>query len=77
LQKNITPSQLALAWLLAQGNDIVPIPGSRQQKNLSENVAATEITLTDSELQLIEAVIPKGIAVGTRYPEPLMQKLNF
>jgi aryl-alcohol dehydrogenase-like predicted oxidoreductase len=77
LQKNITPSQLALAWLLAQGNDIVPIPGSRQQKNLSENVAATEITLTDSELQLIEAVIPKGIAVGTRYPEPLMQKLNL
>jgi aryl-alcohol dehydrogenase-like predicted oxidoreductase len=75
--KDITPSQLALAWLLAQGDDIVPIPGSRQQKNLLENVAATEITLTNSELQQIEAVIPKGIAVGTRYPEPLMQKLNL
>jgi aryl-alcohol dehydrogenase-like predicted oxidoreductase len=76
-QKNVTPSQLALAWLLAQGNDIVPIPGSRQRKNLEENVAAIEITLTNSELQQIEAVIPKGIAVGTRYPEPLMQKLNL
>jgi aryl-alcohol dehydrogenase-like predicted oxidoreductase len=68
---------LALAWLLAQGEDIVPIPGSRQQKNLEQNVAATKITLTDSELQQIQAVIPKAIAVGTRYPEPLMQKVNL
>ena len=69
LQKNVTPSQLALAWLLAQGDDIVPIPGTRRRKYLEENIAATDITLTTEELKQIEAVAPKGFVAGDRYPE--------
>lgn len=75
-KKNVTPSQLALAWLLAQGKDIVPIPGTRRQKNLEENVGATEITLTADELQQIEAVAPKGVASGDRYPAAQMTAVN-
>jgi aryl-alcohol dehydrogenase-like predicted oxidoreductase len=74
--KNVTPSQLALAWVLAQGDDIVPIPGTRRQKNLEENVAATDITLTADELQQIEAVAPKGFTSGDRYPTAHMSSLN-
>ncbi|WP_019502077.1 aldo/keto reductase [Pseudanabaena sp. PCC 6802] len=74
--KNVTPSQLALAWVLAQGDDIVPIPGTRRQKNLEENVAATDIALTDDELQQIEAVAPKGFTSGDRYPTASMSLLN-
>jgi aryl-alcohol dehydrogenase-like predicted oxidoreductase len=66
-KKGATPSQLALAWLLAQGDDIVPIPGTKRRKYLEENVGATEITLTPDELKQIEAVAPKGIAAGDRY----------
>lgn len=66
LQKNVTPSQLALAWLLAQGDDIVPIPRTRRRKYLEENIAATDITLTTSELKQIEAVAPKGFVAGDR-----------
>ena len=69
LQKNVTSSQLALAWLLAQGDDIVPIPGTRRRKYLEENIAATDITLTTEELKQIEAVAPKGFVAGDRYPE--------
>jgi aryl-alcohol dehydrogenase-like predicted oxidoreductase len=65
--KGVTPSQLALAWLLAQGDDIVPIPGTKRRKYLEENVGATEITLTPDELKQIEAVAPKGAAAGDRY----------
>jgi len=65
--KGVTPSQLALAWLLAQGDDIVPIPGTKRRKYLEENVGATEITLTPDELNQIEAVAPKGVAAGDRY----------
>ncbi|NJL20597.1 MAG: aldo/keto reductase [Leptolyngbyaceae cyanobacterium SM1_3_5] len=75
-EKGTTPSQLALAWLLAQGNDIVPIPGTKQRRYLEENIAATEIVLTDEELSRIEAIAPKGIAVGSRYAEPQMKALN-
>jgi aryl-alcohol dehydrogenase-like predicted oxidoreductase len=75
-KKNVTPSQLALAWLLAQGDDIVPIPGTRRQKNLEENIGATEITLTADELQQIEAVAPKGFTSGDRYPKTSMSTLN-
>jgi aryl-alcohol dehydrogenase-like predicted oxidoreductase len=63
-EKGATPSQLALAWLLAQGEDIVPIPGTKQRKYLEENVAATDIHLTADDLNRIEAVAPKGIAAG-------------
>ncbi|MEO0843935.1 MAG: aldo/keto reductase [Cyanobacteria bacterium J06643_5] len=76
-QKNVTPSQLALAWLLAQGDDIIPIPGTRRRKYLEENIAATDLTLTTEELQQIEAVAPKGFVVGDRYPEEHMKALNL
>ena len=75
-EKGTTPSQLALAWLLAQGDDIVPIPGTKRRHYLEENIAATEIVLTDEELSRIEAVAPKGIAAGTRYAEAHMKALN-
>ncbi|MBW4633822.1 MAG: aldo/keto reductase [Iphinoe sp. HA4291-MV1] len=75
-EKGVTPSQLALAWLLAQGDDIVPIPGTKRRSYLEENIAATEITLTAQELSRIEAVAPKGIAVGSRYAQQQMKALN-
>ncbi|MEH2108177.1 aldo/keto reductase [Nostoc sp.] len=68
-QKGVTASQLALAWLFAQGEDIVPIPGTKRRTYLEENVAATEITLTEEELNRLEAVAPKGVAAGERYPD--------
>jgi aryl-alcohol dehydrogenase-like predicted oxidoreductase len=67
--KGITPSQLALAWLLAQGDDIVPIPGTKRRTYLEENIAAVGIKLTADELQQIETVAPKGVAAGDRYPD--------
>jgi aryl-alcohol dehydrogenase-like predicted oxidoreductase len=67
--KGVTPSQLVLAWLLAQGEDIVPIPGTKRRTYLAENVAAVEIVLTPAELKQIEIVAPKGIAAGDRYPD--------
>lgn len=75
-QKLCTPAQLALAWLLAKGEDIIPIPGMKRQARLNENVGAVEIALTAEELQQIEAVVPIGSAAGTRYPEALMHSVN-
>jgi aryl-alcohol dehydrogenase-like predicted oxidoreductase len=66
-EKGVTPAQLAIAWVLARGNDIVPIPGSRSISHLEENIAAAEITLTAAELARIDEVAPKGIAAGDRY----------
>ena len=68
-EKGVAASQLALAWLLHQGEDIVPIPGTKRRKYLEENVAAVEITLTDEELKRIDEVAPKGAASGERYPD--------
>jgi aryl-alcohol dehydrogenase-like predicted oxidoreductase len=68
-EKGATPSQLALAWLLAQGDDIVPIPGTKRRQYLEENVGATEITLTTDDLQRIDSVAPKGVAAGDRYAD--------
>jgi aryl-alcohol dehydrogenase-like predicted oxidoreductase len=68
-QKGVTPGQLAIAWLLAQGDDIVPIPGTKRRNYLEENVAAVDITLTQEDLDRIEEVAPKGIALGDRYPD--------
>jgi len=68
-EKGCTPGQLALAWVLAQGEDIVPIPGTTRVKNLEQNVAALEVELTVDELRDLEAVFPKGAAAGDRYPD--------
>ncbi|MCC5650159.1 aldo/keto reductase [Nostoc sp. XA013] len=68
-EKGVTSSQLALAWLLAQGEDIVPIPGTKRRTYLEENVAAPEINLTEQELNRLEAVAPKNVAAGERYPD--------
>ena len=68
-EKGVTASQLALAWVLAQGDDIVPIFGTKRRKYLAENLAAAEVTLTAADLARIEEVAPKGAAAGERYPE--------
>lgn len=75
-EKGVTPAQLALAWVAAQGEDIVPIPGTTKVANLEQNVGATEIELTAAELARIEEVAPKGAAVGLRYPEQSMRLVN-
>ncbi|WP_276495968.1 aldo/keto reductase [Pontibacter litorisediminis] len=75
-QKGCTPSQLALAWLLAQGEDLVPIPGTKRRKYLEENVGALDVALTPDELRQIEAVAPKGVAAGGRYREEQMSNVN-
>ena len=72
----ITASQLALAWLLAQGDDIVPIPGTKHVRYLEENVAAARVRLAPEVLEQINHVAPKGIAAGARYPESGMQTVN-
>jgi aryl-alcohol dehydrogenase-like predicted oxidoreductase len=68
-EKGVTPAQLALAWLLAQGDNIVPIPGTKHRKYLAENVAAVDIELSQAELDRIDAVAPQGVAAGNRYPD--------
>jgi aryl-alcohol dehydrogenase-like predicted oxidoreductase len=75
-RKNCEPSQLALAWVLAQGKDIVPIPGTKRRNYLEENVAAAEIELTPEDLKSLQTVAPVGIASGLRYPEHLMGVLG-
>ena len=74
--KGCTPAQLALAWVLGQGFDVVPIPGTRKRNRLDENVGALEVTLSDAELDEINEVIPKDLVVGTRYPEDAMKLVN-
>ncbi len=75
-RKKCTPAQLALAWLLAQGEDVVPIPGTKQRRYLEENMRALEIELTRSDLEEIEEVAPKGAAAGERYHEAGMRTVN-
>ncbi|MDX1639192.1 MAG: aldo/keto reductase [Balneolaceae bacterium] len=76
-EKGCTPAQLALAWLLAQGDDIVPIPGTKHQKYVEENAAAAEIDLTENELRKIDEIAPKGVAAGLRYPEQSMKSIEW
>jgi len=66
-EKNCTPAQLALAWVLHQGEDLVPIPGTRRIERLEENVAATQIALSADDLATIEAALPASEVVGERY----------
>ncbi len=74
--KACTPAQLALAWLLSRGNDIVPIPGTKQRTRLEENVRALDIRLTSDELKRIDAVAPIGAAAGGRYTDAGMRAVN-
>jgi aryl-alcohol dehydrogenase-like predicted oxidoreductase len=75
-EKGCTPAQLALAWVLAQGDDLVPIPGTKRRRHLDENVAALEVKLTPGDLARIDRVVPPGVAAGTRYAAPQMQHLG-
>jgi aryl-alcohol dehydrogenase-like predicted oxidoreductase len=75
-RKGCTPAQLALAWLLSRGNDIVPIPGSKRRERLEENAGAVAVTLSADEIREIETAIPAGMAAGTRYPAATMHTVN-
>jgi aryl-alcohol dehydrogenase-like predicted oxidoreductase len=75
-EKQCTPAQLALAWVLARGADIVPIPGTKHRKYLEENIGALDITLDARDLARIDEVAPKGVAAGARYPENMMASVN-
>jgi aryl-alcohol dehydrogenase-like predicted oxidoreductase len=75
--KECKPSQLALAWLLAQGEDIVPIPGTKRRTYLEENIEALRVELTNEDITRINEVAPLGIALGTRYPEASMRSVNL
>jgi aryl-alcohol dehydrogenase-like predicted oxidoreductase len=74
-EKGCTPAQLALAWLLAQGKDIIPIPGSKRKDRIEENVGALSVKLTPEDLARISASIPAGAAAGLRYPEGAMKRV--
>jgi aryl-alcohol dehydrogenase-like predicted oxidoreductase len=75
-EKGCTPAQLALAWLLHQGDDVVPIPGTKRVKYLEENVGALDVKLTPADLRRIDEIAPLGVAAGTRYPEGGMATVN-
>ncbi|MBT1695528.1 aldo/keto reductase [Fulvivirgaceae bacterium PWU4] len=75
-EKGCSPSQLAIAWVLAQGKDIITIPGTKHIRYLEENIAAEKVQLTEDDLQTIEAIMPAGVVSGTRYPERFMSALN-
>jgi aryl-alcohol dehydrogenase-like predicted oxidoreductase len=75
-EKKCTLAQLALAWVLAQGNDIVPIPGTKRRKYLQENVDSLDIELTSADLARIEEVAPKHAVAGERYPDWAMAMVN-
>lgn len=75
-EKSCTPAQLALAWVLAQGNDVVPIPGTKRRKYLEQNVGALDVKLTKEDLERIDRIIPPGAAAGTRYAAAGMQTVG-
>ncbi len=75
-EKGCQPSQLALAWVLAQGDEIVPIPGTKRRKYLEENAGAVDVQLTEKDLRRMNEVAPHGAASGPRYPEQAMQLVN-
>jgi aryl-alcohol dehydrogenase-like predicted oxidoreductase len=76
-EKDCAPAQIALAWVMAQGPDIVPIPGTKQRKYLEENVGALGVQLTPEDLRRIDEIAPKGAASGERYPEAAMKAVNI
>ena len=75
-EKGCTPAQIGLAWVLAQGEDVVPIPGTKRRKYLEENVGALGVTLTPEDLRRIEEIAPKGVAAGERYPAAAMASIG-
>jgi aryl-alcohol dehydrogenase-like predicted oxidoreductase len=75
-RKGATPSQLAIAWVLAQGDDVVPIPGTKRRRYLEENVGALEVELTPDDLAAIEEVTPRGSVAGDRYNAQMMANVN-
>jgi aryl-alcohol dehydrogenase-like predicted oxidoreductase len=75
-KKGVTPGQLALAWVLVQGKDIVPIPGTTRRAHLEENVAALGVHLSEADLEAIKEAMPEGAAAGERYPEAMMKRVN-
>src|SRR5262245_26553789 len=75
-EKGCTPSQLALAWVLAQGKDIVTIFGTKRRRYLNENLDGTKVTLTPADLRRLDEVAPRGVAVGERYPAAVMRLIN-
>lgn len=75
--KNCTPAQLAIAWLLQQGDDIVPIPGTKRVSYLLDNLGALDVKLTMAELDRIDTILPQGAASGDRYPASMMQMVNL
>jgi aryl-alcohol dehydrogenase-like predicted oxidoreductase len=75
-QKGVTPGQLAIAWVLAQGDDIVPIPGTKRRRYLEENLGALDVRLTPEELAGIEEISPRGVASGDRYAPAMMSVIN-
>ena len=76
-EKKCTPAQLALAWVLSRGEDMVPIPGTKRRTYLDQNLAALDISFTPDELRRIDEVAPRGVAVGARYPEEYMSRLGI
>jgi len=76
-EKGCTPAQLALAWVLAQGEDIVPIPGTRRVKYLDDNLGALNVTLSSTDLARIDKIAPKGVAAGPRYHEAGMKRIGL
>jgi aryl-alcohol dehydrogenase-like predicted oxidoreductase len=75
-KRGVTPAQLALAWVLAKGEDIVPIPGTKSPRRLEENAAAVDVTLSADEVQELDNAISRDAVVGSRYPEQMMGLLN-
>jgi aryl-alcohol dehydrogenase-like predicted oxidoreductase len=75
-EKGCTPAQLALAWVLAQGPDIVPIPGTKRRTYLDQNLDALDVTLTPADLKTLDGIAPRGSAIGARYPEEYMSRLG-
>ncbi|MCU0306126.1 MAG: aldo/keto reductase, partial [Thermoanaerobaculales bacterium] len=75
-ERGVTPAQLALAWVLAQGDDIVPIPGTKRLTYLEQNIAASDLELTPEDLARLDEAAPPGVAAGARYPEWAMQSVN-
>ena len=76
-EKGKTPAQIALAWVLSRGDDVIPIPGTKRRKYLEENAAAARIQLSADDLAALDKAFPPGVTAGTRYPEPAMKTVNI